>query len=91
MLDGESLEEVPFDFSRKGLLGIRRKGTGTVKRTLIAPSGRHVVTIRLSSPQLKALAETSFDENLRAGSLWSLKTDMSSEKATPSFSLHRVE
>jgi len=91
MLDGESLEEVPFDFSRKGLLGIKRKGTGAVKRTLIAPSGRHTITIRLSSPQLNAPAESSFNENLLAGSQWSLKTDLPSEKSTPSFSLNRVE
>ncbi len=90
MLDGESLEEVPFDFSRKGVLGIKRKGTGTVKRTLIAPSGRHTVTVRLSSPQLAAPAEASFEENLFAGSQWSLKADMPTEKARPSFFLIRV-
>ncbi len=91
MLDGESLEEVPFDFSRKGILGIKRKGTGTVKRTLIAPSGRHTLTIKLSSPQLNAPAETSFNENFLAGSQWTLKTDLPSEKARPSFFLIRVD
>lgn len=91
MLDGESLEEIPFNFSRKGMLGIRHKGTGTLRRTLIAPSGRHTVTIKLSSPQLKAPAEASFSKNLIAGSRWSLRTDLPSEKATPSFFLIRAD
>jgi len=91
MMDGESLEEIPFDFSRKALLGIKRKGTGTIKRTLIAPSGRHVIGIKLSSPQLKTAAEASFSKNLVAGSQWSLRTDLPSEKATPSFFLIKVD
>jgi len=90
-MDGESLEEIPFDFSRKGLLGIKRKGTGTLRRTLIAPSGRHTIGIRLSSKKLGAPAEASFDENLVAGSQWSLRTDLPSAKATPSFFLIRTD
>ena len=90
-LDGESLEEVPFDFSRKGLLGIKRKGTGTLRRTLIAPSGHHTIGIKLSSPKLKTPAEASFSKNLIAGSQWSLRADLPSAKATPSFFLIRAD
>ena len=90
-LDGESLEEIPFDFSKKGMLGIKRKGTGTLRRTLIAPSGRHTVGIRLSSEQLASPAEASFKENLVAGSQWSLRTDLPSAKARPSFFLIRSD
>ncbi len=90
-LDGESLEEIPFDFSRKGLLGIKRKGTGTLRRTLIAPSGRHTIGIKLSSKKLSAPAEASFTEDLVAGSQWSLRTDLPSARATPSFFLIRSD
>ncbi len=90
-LDGESLEEIPFDFSRKGLLGIKRKGTGTLRRTLIAPSGRHTIGIKLSSKKLGTPAEASFTEDLVAGSQWSLRTDLPSARATPSFFLIRSD
>lgn len=91
MLDGESLEEIPFDFSKKGMLGIKRKGKGTLKRTLIAPSGRHTISIKLSSPQLESSAEASFNENLTAGSRWSLRTNLSSPSSTPSFFLTKTD
>lgn len=90
-LDGESLEEIPFDFSRKGLLGIKRKGTGTLRRTLIAPSGHHTIGIKLFSKTMGAPAEASFEENLVAGSQWSLRTDLPSAKARPSFFLIRAD
>jgi len=90
-LDGESLEEIPFDFSRKGLLGIKRKGTGALRRTLIAPSGHHTIGIKLFSEKLGTPAEASFEENLVAGSQWSLRTDLPSVKARPSFFLIRSD
>ena len=39
-IDGEALTEAPFDFTRKALLGIKRKGTGTVKKALIPGTQR---------------------------------------------------
>jgi len=86
-LDGESLEEIPFDFTKKGVLGIKRKGTGSLKRTVIAPSGRHEITIRLSSPQIGAPAEKTFSQNLSPGSEWSLRVDLPSPTSRASFFL----
>jgi len=85
LLDGESLEEIPFDFSKKTVLGIKRKGTGSVHRTLIAPSGQHTIGVRLSSPDLATTFSRDFDANLRPGSQWTLRTDLPSPKAEANF------
>ena len=90
-IDGQVLTEVPFDFTRKALLGIKRKGTGTVKRALIAPSGRRTIGIRLTSPELAAAATAEFTENLEAGSQWSLRADQPSATGKPSFFLVRSD
>jgi len=83
LVDGEVLSEIPFDFTRKAFLGIKRKGTGTVKKALIAPSGERTIGVRLSSPELSTDATAEFTEQLGPGSQWSLRIDQPTAKATP--------
>jgi hypothetical protein len=86
-VDGQSLAEVPFDFTRKGLLGIKRKGTGQVKRVLLVPSGRHTVGIQLNEAERGSIGEATFTESLTAGSDWTLRTDLPEGAAVASFYL----
>ncbi len=90
-IDGEVLTEVPFDFTRKALLGIKRKGTGTVKKALIAPSGKRTIGIRLTSADLATAAAAEFTENLAPGSQWSLRVDQPTATGKPSFFLVRSD
>jgi hypothetical protein len=86
-LDGETLADVTFDFTRKGLLGIKRKGSGQVKRVLLVPSGKHTVGIHLLDAAGGALGEAAFTEVLRAGTDWTLRTDLPDEGQSPRFFL----
>ncbi len=86
-LDGESLSEIPFDFSAKAFLGFRRKGTGTIKRVVLTPSGRHQIGVQLMRPQQGLLGSKEFGVELAPDSLWSLRIDMPSATAAPNFFL----
>ncbi len=89
-IDDESIAEVPFDFSERGFLGIRRKGTGVVKRVVLIPSGTRRVGVELLDPDGRSLGVRHFDERLAAGSDWTLRVDMPDDDATPGFYLVRA-
>ncbi len=86
-LDGESLAEVPFDFSHTGFLGFKRKGRGTVKRVILTPSGRRTVGVRLTDSKSGPLGSATFANDLPPGSEWTLRVDLPSSTARPSFFL----
>ncbi len=86
-LDGELLAEVPFDFSSKGFLGFKRRGRGTVKRVILAPSGHRTLGVRLVDAKFGALGSSSFTRNLPPGSDWTLRVDLPDSKARPNFYL----
>jgi tRNA A-37 threonylcarbamoyl transferase component Bud32/tetratricopeptide (TPR) repeat protein len=86
-LDGESLAEVPFDFSHAGFLGFKRKGRGTVKRVILTPSGRRAVGIQLIDAKSGPLGSSTFTKDLPPGSEWTLRVDLPSSTARPSFFL----
>ncbi|MFV2072205.1 MAG: protein kinase [Thermoanaerobaculales bacterium] len=89
-LDGELLAEVPFDFSKSGFLGLKRKGTGTVKRVILTPSGRHKIGIRLTGADRGPVGSAEFNRDLAAGSDWTLRVDLPDRRADPTFYLvHR--
>jgi hypothetical protein len=88
-LDGESLADVPFDFSAKGILGLRRKGTGALKRVILTPSGQHRVGVQLVDAERGLLGSKSFAVDLSPESRWSLRVDMPTAAAEPSFFLVR--
>jgi len=80
-IDGSVVAEIPFEFATKGFLGIRRRGTGTVKRVLLAPSGRHSVGATLHGGEGVLLGSASFDRHLAPGTDWTLRFDLPSKKA----------
>jgi serine/threonine-protein kinase len=86
-LNGESLAEVPFDFSSKGFLGLKRKGRGAVKRTILTPSGDQVVGVQLVGDKRRALGSASFQRNLAPNSHWTLRVDLPDPRRTPNFFL----
>jgi tRNA A-37 threonylcarbamoyl transferase component Bud32 len=86
-LDGESLAEVPFEFSSKGFLGIKRKGRGAVKRVILTPSGQHVVGVQLVGAKRQALGSASFTRELSPDSRWTLRVNLPNPQGTPDFVL----
>ncbi len=79
--------EIPFDFTKKGLIGLKRRGTGSVKRVLLAPSGPQRIGIQLRSPDRGLVGSTSFERALSAGSDWTLRVDLPNADAQPGFFL----
>jgi tetratricopeptide (TPR) repeat protein len=86
-LKGESLAEIPFDFSTKGFFGLKRKGRGAVKRMILTPSGEHVIGVQLVGDQRQALGSASFKRELAPDSHWTLRIDLANPRGTPDFSL----
>ena len=86
-LDGESLVEVPFDFSSTGFLGFKRKGRGTLKRVILTPSGRHTVGVQLVGSKQGALGSASFDRDLAPDSHWTLRVDLPDKNSELNFFL----
>ena len=86
-LNGESLAEVPFDFSSTGFLGLRKKGRGTVRRVVLTPSGEHRIGVELRDLKRGVLGTASFVRSLPPDSDWTLRVDLPSAKAEPNFFL----
>jgi len=86
-LDGESLAEVPFDFSSKGFLGFKRKGRGTVRRDILTPSGSYQVGVQLLGEDRTLLGSQSFRKNLAPDSRWTLRVDLPTARSEPGFFL----
>jgi serine/threonine protein kinase len=86
-LNGESLAEVPFDFSSQGFLGFKRKGRGTVRRVVLTPSGTHTVGVQLIGEQGQPLGSASFKKDLAPESAWTLRIDLPSNRTNPGFFL----
>jgi hypothetical protein len=86
-LDGETLAEVPFDFSNKGVFGIKRKGRGTVRRVILTPSGTYEVGVQLFGENRSLLGAKSFRKTLAPESHWTLRVDLPSERSDPGFFL----
>lgn len=89
-VDGETEAEIPFDHSRKGFLGIRREGSGTVKRVLLVPSGAREVAATLIDDKRGPIGTGSFRETLPANSDWTLRVDQPDRFADASFFLVRT-
>jgi serine/threonine protein kinase len=86
-LNDNVLAEIPFDFTTSGFMGFRRRGTGTVKRVLVAPSGQQRVGIQLRDPRRGLIGSASFQRSLGAGSVWTLRVDLPAPEADASFYL----
>jgi serine/threonine protein kinase len=86
-LDGESLAEVPFDFSTKGILGIKRKGRGTVRRVILTPSGSHEIGVQLFDERQGSLGSKTFSKEFAPESHWTLRIDLPNSRSMPGFFL----
>jgi predicted Ser/Thr protein kinase len=86
-LDGETLGLIPFDFTRSGFLGLKRRGSGQVRRILLAPSGEHAIGVRLTDAERGAIGSQLFHVDLTAGSDWTLRADLPEGAAAASFYL----
>ena len=81
-------EEIPFDFTEKALFGWRKKkGSGSVRKVLLAPSGRHTIGIELIDAERGSIGSRSFERSLPAGSDWSLRVDLPDRAGSPHFFL----
>ena len=86
-IDGETLAEVPFDFSNKGVFGFKRKGRGTVRRVILTPSGTYEVGVQLFGEDRTLLGAKSFSKTLAPESHWTLRVDLPSKRSNPDFFL----
>ena len=86
-LDGETLAEVPFDFSSKGVLGFKRKGSGAVRRVILTPSGTYEVGVQLFGEERSLLGSKSFKKTLAPDSRWTLRVDLPGKRSDPGFFL----
>ena len=85
--DGESLADVPFDFSSSAFLGFKKKGRGTVRRVILTPSGNHTIGVTLRDERRGVLGSSEFVRLLEPDSEWTLRIDLPGEKAQPNFFL----
>jgi hypothetical protein len=85
--DGESLADVPFDFSNGAFLGFKKKGRGTVRRVILTPSGNHTIGVELRDSRRGVLGSSKFVRLLEPESEWTLRIDLPGEKAQPNFFL----
>ena len=84
-VDGETVAEIPFDFTEKGFLGIKTEGSGTVKRVFLVPSGERDVEIAVRDRKRGVIGSQSFHATLAAGSDWSVRINHDRPAATPAF------
>jgi serine/threonine protein kinase len=81
------LDNIPFDFSKKNVLGIKRRGTGAVKRVLLTPSGRQTIGVQLREERRGLVGARSFQVMLSPGSDWTLRIDLPAADADANFFL----
>jgi serine/threonine protein kinase len=76
---------VDFNFTRRGVLGLRRSGTGQVRESLTVPSGRSSVTVTLRNGAGSVLGSETFERVIPGGSRWTMRIDLAGRSATPLF------
>jgi len=89
-VDGNPLARKQFDFSTKGLLGLRRRGTGVFQDVVIVPSGQRKITVRLRDKEGRLLGEEVLPVQLAAGGRFVLKIEMDGERGVPRFSVNAL-
>ncbi len=83
----ETLGVIPFDFTEKGFLGRKKKGSGLVKRVFLLPSGRRTLGVQVTGTEEGPLGYRSFQKLFPGGTNWTLRIDMPSAQAHPQFFL----
>lgn len=87
-VDGEPLGRKPFDFSRKGFLGLgRKKGAGVFRDSFAVRAGSRTITVRLLDEKGVALGEQTLPSWFATDSRNVLKIEMDGEGTPPRFTL----
>jgi len=86
-LDGERLAEKPFDFTTRGLLGLKKKGAGVIQDAFVVESGSRRLTVRLRGADGRLRGEETLPAMFATGSRWVLKVEMAGEQDVPRFTL----
>ena len=86
-VDGQRLAHKPFNFTTRGMLGLKKKGAGVIQDAFTVESGARRVTVRLRDGDGKLRAEETLPAALTAGSRWILKVEMAGEQDVPRFTL----
>ena len=89
-VDGETIAEIPFDHTKKGFLGLKMEGSGTVKRVLLTPSGIRTLAITVTDRKRGIIGSKTFRETLHTDSEWALKIDQPKKSSEISFHLIRT-
>ena len=89
-LDGQPLAERGFDFRVKGLLGIKKKGSGIIEDAFKVKAGDHSLVVRLKDAAGALLGEQTLRAGLRGDGRYVLKIEMDGEQSVPRFSLTAV-
>ena len=87
LVDGQPLARRPFDYTERGFLGVKRKGTGIVTDRFSVPGGRHDLAVRLRGEGGRLLGEQVFRGAFAAEQRLSLRIEMDGEQGTPRFTL----
>jgi len=89
-VDGEAISEIPFDHTKKGFLGIKTEGKGTIKRVVLAPSGARTIDVTLTDRKRGVIGSTTFRETLPTDSEWTIRITQPKSSVDPVFSLIRT-
>jgi hypothetical protein len=89
-VDGERLAEKPFNFTTRGMLGLKKKGAGVIQDAFTIESGARRITVRLREGDGRLRGEEILPATFAAGSRWTLKIEMAGEQDVPRFSLTAV-
>jgi eukaryotic-like serine/threonine-protein kinase len=86
-IDGQPLAQKPFNFTTRGVLGLKKKGAGVIQDAFTVESGARRITVRLRDQAGKLRGEETLPVLLAAGARWVLKIEMAGEQDVPRFSL----
>jgi eukaryotic-like serine/threonine-protein kinase len=86
-VDGARLAMKPFDFTTRGLFGLKKKGAGIIQDAYTVQAGSSRVTVRLFEENGTLRAEETLPVTFVAGSRAILKVEMAGEKDVPRFTL----
>jgi len=89
-IDGETTEEIPFDHTKKGFLGLKTEGAGRIKRVFLAPSGSRSIAVTITDRKRGVISSKTFRETLPTDSEWSLKIDQRKSSSDPELILIRT-
>ena len=89
-VDGETTVEIPFDHTKKGFLGLKTEGRGTIKRVFLVPSGKRSVAVTITDQKRGVIVSKTFQETMLSDSEWALRIDQPKRSSEVSLFLIRT-